>query len=365
MCIDYRMLNFKTLKNAYPLPRIQECIDKLGKARRVFTLDMISRYWQIRIAEQDIPKTAFNTRYGKYEFLVMSFGLMNASATFQTLMNTILRSYIDKFVLIYLDDVLVYSDSEKKHLEYLRLMFEALRQNHIYTRPKKCVFNQEHVEFCGHIVDQDITKILDSKVCAINDWPQPKNVQEVRQFYDLINYYRRFIHHFSIIAAPLSDLFKSEDNDKRKWRRPRPSPSDDAAVSCTASAGVILVAMARPSRIPPRMVRRVVRAVASTRIAAAVMPTATTLTWALLPASRITVGHQDHSAAMRMSRPSLRRPKSSQSAVDEHGDQRRSGLDGRARVAGGRQVMHPEEVQLGHRGRWWAPSAGSSSCSPG
>jgi hypothetical protein len=213
------MLNSKTLKNAYPLPRIQDCIDKLGRAIRLSSIDMTSGYWQLRVVKGDVPKTAFNTRYGKYEFLVMPFGLTNAPATFQTLMNSILRPYIDKFVLVYLDDILVYSNSEEEHLEHLRLVFEALRQHKLYARPKKCVFNKPTVEFCGHIVGQGVTKVLDSKVRAINEWPQPKNVQEVRQFYGLVNYYRRFIRHFSIIAASLSDLFKSEDNDKRK-RRP-------------------------------------------------------------------------------------------------------------------------------------------------
>src|SRR5436189_5125011 len=137
MCIDYRALNQKTLKNAYPLPRIQDCLDRLGKASHLTTLDLTSGYWQVRIAEVDIPKTGFNTRYGKYEFLVMPFGLTNAPATFQTLMNTILRPYIDKFVLVYLDDVLVYSDSEMEHVEHLRLVFEALRKHKIYARPKK------------------------------------------------------------------------------------------------------------------------------------------------------------------------------------------------------------------------------------
>jgi hypothetical protein len=148
MCIDYRMLNSKTVKNAYPLQRIQDCLDKLGRARRVSSMDMTSGYWQVRNAEQDIPKTAFNTRYGKYEFLVMPFGLTNAPATFQTLMNSILRSYIDKFVLVYLDDILVYSNSEEEHLEHLRLVFEALCQHHLYARPKKCTFNKLNVEFC-------------------------------------------------------------------------------------------------------------------------------------------------------------------------------------------------------------------------
>ena len=169
--------------------------------------------------EKDIQKTAFNTRYGKYEFLVMPFGLTNAPATFQRLMNQILRPYIDKFVLVYLDDILVYSNSAEEHVEHLRLVFEALRKQKLYANPKKCVFNQPTVEFCGHMVGQGVIKVLDSKVKAIKEWPQPQNVQEVRQFYGLVNYYRRFIRNFSIIAAPLSNLFKSENNDKRK-RRP-------------------------------------------------------------------------------------------------------------------------------------------------
>ena len=128
MCIDYRALNARTIRNTYPLPRIQECIDKLGNATRLSSLDLVSDYWQTRVAEKDVQKTTFNTRYSKYEFLVMPFGLTNALATFQTLMNQILRPYIDKFVLVYLDDILIYSNSDEEHLEHLRLVFEALRE---------------------------------------------------------------------------------------------------------------------------------------------------------------------------------------------------------------------------------------------
>src|SRR5436190_11408511 len=132
MCIDYRALNARTIRNTYPLPRIQECIDKLGNAKELSSLDLLSGYWQLRVAEKDVQKTAFNTRYGKYEFLVMPFGLTNAPATFQTLMNQILRPYIDKFVLVYLDDILIYSNSDEEHLEHLRLVFEALREYKLY-----------------------------------------------------------------------------------------------------------------------------------------------------------------------------------------------------------------------------------------
>src|SRR5438045_7059135 len=132
MCIDYRALNKATVRNAYPLPRIEDCLTQLGKAKHLTTLDLTSGYWQVRIADKDIPKTAFNTRYGKYEFLVMPFGLTNAPATFQTLMNQILRPFIDKFVLVYLDDILIYSNSAEEHREHLRLVLEALRQHTLY-----------------------------------------------------------------------------------------------------------------------------------------------------------------------------------------------------------------------------------------
>jgi hypothetical protein len=222
MCIDYRMLNKATIRNTYPLPRIEDCINRLGNAKHLTTLDLTSGYWQMRVAPQDIPKTAFNTRYGKYEFLVMPFGLTNAPSTFQMLMNQILRPYIDKFVLVYLDDIMVYSNSLDEHKHHLRLVFEALRDANLYAKPKKCVFNKPEVEFCGHIVGSGVVKVLDQKVKVIRDWPVPKNVHEVRQFYGLANYYRRFIKHFAAIAAPLSELFKTVDkeSDKRNKRRP-------------------------------------------------------------------------------------------------------------------------------------------------
>src|SRR5579859_5267331 len=199
MCIDYRALNAKTQKNAYPLPRIQECIDRLGKASNLSSVDLLSGYWQIRLSQDAVAKTAFNTRHGKYEFLVMPFGLTNAPATFQTLMNSILRPYIDKFVLVYLDDILIYSNSEEEHIEHLRLVFEALRGVGLFARPLKCTFNKPTVEFCGHIFGQGVVRVVDSKVHVIQEWPRPKTVHDVRQFYRLCNYYRRFIRGFSAI----------------------------------------------------------------------------------------------------------------------------------------------------------------------
>ena len=144
----------------------------------------------------------------------MPFGLTNAPSTFQMLMNSILRPYIDKFVLVYLDDILIYSNSPEEHRRHLRMVLETLRQHKLYARPTKCSFNHPEVEFCGHIVGNGVVKVLDKKVKIIREWPQPKNVQEVGQFFKLANYYRRFIKNFSLIAAPLSELFKEHGGDK-------------------------------------------------------------------------------------------------------------------------------------------------------
>src|SRR5271168_4045316 len=135
MCVDYRGLNALTERNTYPLPRIQDCIDRIGSAKRISKFDLLSGFWQVRIEESSIPKTAFNTRHGKFEFLVMPFGLTNAPATFQTMMNSILQPYLDKFVVVYLDDIVVFSDSDEEHEEHLRLVLEKLRENSLYAKP--------------------------------------------------------------------------------------------------------------------------------------------------------------------------------------------------------------------------------------
>jgi len=189
MCIDYRALNHKTIRNAYPLPRIQDCLDRLGKAKHCTTLDLTSGYWQIRMADEDIPKTAFNTRYGKYEFLVMPFGLTNAPATFQTLVNNILRPFLDKFVVVYLDNITIYSNSFIEHMQHIKQVLEVLRQHQLYAQPHKCKFNQAEIQFCGHIVGNGLVKVIENKVEAIQKWPQPRNVHEVRQFLGVVGYY--------------------------------------------------------------------------------------------------------------------------------------------------------------------------------
>ena len=208
MCVDYRALNNVTVKNGYPLPKIQDCLDQIGSAKVFSKVDLLSGYWQIRVADADIPKTAFNTRIGKFEFRVLPFGLTNAPATFQTLMNDILRSCLDKFVVVYLDDILIYSQDEKGHMEHLKIVLQILLENNLFARPDKCSFFQTEVDFCGHIVGAGVVRMDPHKLAAIKDWPTPRTVHHVRQFVGLCSYYRRFIKEFARIAAPMHELLK-------------------------------------------------------------------------------------------------------------------------------------------------------------
>lgn len=211
LCIDYRALNKVTVKNRYPLPRIDELLDRLRGATVFSKLDLKSGYHQIRVADADVEKTAFRTRYGQFEFLVMPFGLTNAPATFQSLMNRIYNKYMDKFVLVYLDDILVFSKDEKEHAKHLRLALEVLRKHKLYCALKKCEFYKTSIEFLGHVISGDGISVDSKKIAAIQGWPTPKNIKELRAFLGLANYYRRFIRNFSQIAAPLTRLTKKDE----------------------------------------------------------------------------------------------------------------------------------------------------------
>ncbi|KAJ9548163.1 LOW QUALITY PROTEIN: hypothetical protein OSB04_020706 [Centaurea solstitialis] len=210
MCIDYRELNKVTVKNKYPLPRIDDLFDQLQGAKYFSKIDLRSGYHQLKVREEDIPKTAFRTRYGHYEFLVMSFGLTNAPAAFMDLMNRVCKPYLDEFVIVFIDDILIYSKTVEEHDEHLRKVLEMLKREQLYAKFSKCEFWLKEVQFLGNIVTQEGIKVDPAKIEAIKDWESPKSPSEVRSFLGLAGYYRRFIEHFSAIATPLTALTKKD-----------------------------------------------------------------------------------------------------------------------------------------------------------
>nr|CAB3504402.1 unnamed protein product [Digitaria exilis] len=213
LCIDYRPLNTVTIKNKYPLPRIDVLFDQLAGARVFSKIDLRSGYHQIKIRPCDIPKTAFSTRYGLYEFLVMSFGLTNAPAYFMYLMNSVFMSELDKFVVVFIDDILIYSKNEEEHAEHLRIVLQRLRDHQLYAKFSKCEFWLESVKFLGHTVSKDGISVDPAKVQEVLDWQPPTSVHEIRSFLGLAGYYRRFIPDFSRIAKPMTALLKKGPYD--------------------------------------------------------------------------------------------------------------------------------------------------------
>ncbi|XP_039053116.1 uncharacterized protein LOC120195059 [Hibiscus syriacus] len=208
LCVDYRALNKVTVRNKYPIPLIVDLLDQLSNAKYFTKLDLRSGYHQVRVAEGDEPKTTCVTRYGAFEFLVMRFGLTNAPATFCILMNQVFHDYLDKFVVIYLDDIMIFSNSIEEHLEHLRLVLTRLRENRLFVKKEKCAFAQTQVQFLGHIIERGRIRMDKEKVKAIQEWPTPQNVSELRSFLGLANYYRRFVEGYSRRVKLLTDLLK-------------------------------------------------------------------------------------------------------------------------------------------------------------
>jgi hypothetical protein len=206
MCIDYRGLNKITIKNKYPLPRVDELFDRLLGAKYFSKIDLRSGYHQLRIYPDDIHKTAFNTRYGHFEWLVLPFGLTNAPASFMALMQEIFQPFLDQFVIVFLDDILIYSKSLEDHKRHLQQVLETLRKHKLYAKWEKCELIKSSVGFLGHVVSDQGIGMEKGKIQAINDWPQLKSVEDVRSFLGLAGYYRKFIKDFSRITAPLTDL---------------------------------------------------------------------------------------------------------------------------------------------------------------
>lgn len=179
LCIDYRELTKVTIKNKYPLPRIDDLFDQLKRALVFSKIDLRSGYDQLKIKEEDIPKNAFRTRYGHYEFLVIPFGLTNAPTALMNLMNKVFKEFLDKFVIVFIDNILIYSQN-KAHREYLKVVLQIIKEKQLYAKFKKCEFWIEQVVFLGHVVSKERIYVDSKKVEAISNWPTHTNVSEIK-----------------------------------------------------------------------------------------------------------------------------------------------------------------------------------------
>jgi hypothetical protein len=212
-CIDYRKLNEMTIKNRFPMPLVDDILDELVGTQYFSSLDMTAGYHQIRMGLEDEYKTTFKIHHGHYQFRVMPFGLTNAHASFQCAMNSILEPYLRKFVMVFIDDILIYSADLTQHLEHLRLVFYTLRDHQFYLKRKKCVFAKSELQYLGHIISKDGVSTDPAKTQAMVDWPVPSSLTELRGFLGLTGYYRKFVRHYGAIAKPLTTLLQG----KKRW----------------------------------------------------------------------------------------------------------------------------------------------------
>ena len=208
MCVDYRALNNITIKNSYPLPLVDELLDRVAGMKYFSKIDLQQGYHQVRMHPDDIEKTSFRTRYGSFEYLVLPFGLCNAPSTFMNMMQDVLRPYLDKFCIIFLDDILIFSRTAEEHEKHVKLILEKLREHKLQAKLEKCEFMKQEIEFLGYKINEQGLGMMDTKVKAILDWPAPTSVKQLRQFLGLAGFYREFIRMFSHIVAPLSSLLK-------------------------------------------------------------------------------------------------------------------------------------------------------------
>ncbi|GJS01341.1 putative reverse transcriptase domain-containing protein [Tanacetum coccineum] len=215
MCINYCELNKLTIKNRYPLPRIDDLFDQLQGSSVYSKIDLRSGYRQLRFQDEDIPNMSFRTRYGHYEFHVMPFGLTNAPTIFMDLMNWVCRPYLDKFMIVFIDDILIYSKTKEEHDAHLKLILELLKKEELYAKFSKCDFWLSKVQFLGHVIDSEGIHVDPAKIESIKDWESPKTPTKIHQFLGLAGYYQRFIEGFSKITQPLTKL--TQKSVKFNW----------------------------------------------------------------------------------------------------------------------------------------------------
>jgi hypothetical protein len=214
MCVNYRSLHEVTIKNKYPLPRIKDLFDQMKGASVFSKIDLRSGYHQLKIWESNIPKTTFHTRYGLYEYTMISFGLTNAPAYFMYLMNKVFIKYLDKFVVVFIDDILIFSKMEEEHEKHLTMVLEKLRSNQLYAKFSKCEFWLIEVAFLGHVISAGGVSVDPSKVKDVLNWMPQTNTSEIQSFLGLAGYCRRFIKDFSKIVKPMTRLLeKNKDFD--------------------------------------------------------------------------------------------------------------------------------------------------------